>query len=1016
MPCNATSQLTNAPSVPLQVTMPTNNAQWAVFVQRLQDAINATRDAANRTGVNVVPAAYAVYDAAALPALSINGASAALDGTKSQFGKASLKLTATAATVSVSFTGYPIAITAYQRWIESVYIQSSRASIAGTLAVVTPSASYPVDISGTLLPATWGRLYGDCSLVADASTQATMTLTLTGCSVGDTFNLEGWQMEQAAGNTNLPSAFVNSAAPGSQDTLPDGSSFVRLAGSHASGNVAYNYKGVWASVTAYVTGDEVVYSGSYWLCLTGNTNSAPAQGNGNWQVVGAYNNYQGAWSSTVTYYAGQETTYNGNYWVAAATNTNSAPSTSNANWVIAGPTNLDKVADGTARFAVVNAAGMKGVSSVDANNRAGIDFTQSVHIGKSAENIAYTAPGTSAIAQTIQARLKADLLATDFGADPTGVQDSTGAMQAAINAAIAASATLRIPAGKYVVGALTYVPTSFNNEISIVGAGSATTILQAPSGATQPTLTVGSPSQSYFPSGFNFSGIQFGGVSTQSASIVAYNVNSSAWSDLLIAGAQTGLELYACINLTLTNCEIEQCAQFGINATHMASGPNTVVNMLTLDGCRLVNCGTTAFQVDYGGHIKLSRCDIEGNGPASSPTTASAIACGFNMNAGQPGVTLEGCWFEANNGTVQVQFDSGANAINDCLFVESGTAPKDLYVAGGTYMLRNIRCMSSLAPNVAESGSVGSGNWIISCAIPNISVDPTKTQVMGGTAPNVYAIAGNDVLVSGGYNRIGLRVAGSGQQIADQRNVPPIATANLRSKWSGQTISYSATAGTPATATISVTAASLLNGGSPIPYNAMSVGVSGTGGNTVTYYLYCDDAAYAGGAQTLVATTTGSDIYGSNSRVYVGSCAVTFPTSGSGSGSGSGGGGACVVVGAFGPSGRFDRDTACVDTPTGAVRVRNLKTSHQKCVRVEYNNATILTCSEDAPLMDGARKVFAVDALGEILDTSEGPSRVCSVESVGIKEVVSIDAGDVAYYAADNPDGPFALHHNKIIP
>jgi hypothetical protein len=98
------------------------------------------------------------------------------------------------------------------------------------------------------------------------------------------------------------------------------------------------------------------------------------------------------------------------------------------------------------------------------------------------------------------------------------------------------------------------------------------------------------------------------------------------------------------------------------------------------------------------------------------------------------------------------------------------------------------------------------------------------------------------------------------------------------------------------------------------------------------------------------------------------------------------------------------------------VSVRNLKTSHQKCVRVEYDNGTVLTCSEDAPLMDGQRKVPAIDALGEILDTSEGPSRVRGVESAGILEVVSIDAGDVAYYASDNPDGPFALHHNKIIP
>ncbi|MDE2470456.1 MAG: hypothetical protein KGL35_17350, partial [Bradyrhizobium sp.] len=288
------------------------------------------------------------------------------------------------------------------------------------------------------------------------------------------------------------------------------------------------------------------------------------------------------------------------------------------------------------------------------------------------------------------------------------------------------------------------------------------------------------------------------------------------------------------------------------------------------------------------------------------------------------------------------------------------------------------------------------------------------TDAQDGVVNGRMAMA--DVYNVGGANRVGLRIAGSGHQIGDQRQLPPIGSANLRSTWTGQTISYSATAGTPATATISVTAATLLMGGVSIAYNAMSVGVSGTGGNTVTYYLYFDDPGYAGGAQTLVATTTGSNIYGANGRVYAGSVAVTFPTSGSGSGIGSGGGGACVALGAFGPQGRFDRETRCVDTPDGAVKVRNLKTSHQKCVRVKYDNGTVLTCSEDAPLMDGQRKVLAVHALGEILDTSEGPSRVCSVESAGILEVVSIDAGDVAYYASDNPDGPFALHHNKTIP
>lgn len=211
MPCSSTSQLTNASTPVLPLTQPTTPAQWNYFVARLQDIINAVSGAANRQPVNVVPADFAVYNGSTLPALSIIGATSALDTTKHQFGAASLKLTATASTVTVEFSANPVLLQPNARWIESVYIQSSRPSIAGTLAIDTPAGSYPVDISGTLLPGTWGRLYGDCDLTADFSTTATMVLTLTGCSVGDTFNLEGWQIE--AGTGNLPSPFVNTTVP-----------------------------------------------------------------------------------------------------------------------------------------------------------------------------------------------------------------------------------------------------------------------------------------------------------------------------------------------------------------------------------------------------------------------------------------------------------------------------------------------------------------------------------------------------------------------------------------------------------------------------------------------------------------------------------------------------------------------------------------------------------------------------------------------------------------------------------
>jgi hypothetical protein len=116
---------------------------------------------------------------------------------------------------------------------------------------------------------------------------------------------------------------------------------------------------------------------------------------------------------------------------------------------------------------------------------------------------------------------------------------------------------------------------------------------------------------------------------------------------------------------------------------------------------------------------------------------------------------------------------------------------------------------------------------------------------------------------------------------------------NLSYKFTGA-ITFSAAAGSPATATISVGAGQSLIGSNPISCNAMSVGVTGTGGTTVTYYLYIDDPEFDGGSKTLVATTSTTVTFQADGRVFIGSATVNFPTSGSSSGGGSGGGGACV--------------------------------------------------------------------------------------------------------------------------
>lgn len=133
-------------------------------------------------------------------------------------------------------------------------------------------------------------------------------------------------------------------------------------------------------------------------------------------------------------------------------------------------------------------------------------------------------------------------------------------------------------------------------------------------------------------------------------------------------------------------------------------------------------------------------------------------------------------------------------------------------------------------------------------------------------------------------------VPGSGAQLGDQRNLKPITTMNTGSRFIGS-ISWNGAAGDPATATISVGAGSMLIGSQSVSYNAMSAGVSGTGGSTVTFDLYVEDGGYAGGTRTLIATSDKTARFQGDDRAWIGDVTILFPTSGTGEGTGNPGGG-----------------------------------------------------------------------------------------------------------------------------
>lgn len=100
--------------------------------------------------------------------------------------------------------------------------------------------------------------------------------------------------------------------------------------------------------------------------------------------------------------------------------------------------------------------------------------------------VGYLPAGSGAVATTVQAKLREIVSVKDFGADPSGVADSTAAIQAAIDARqTAGGGTVYLPAGTYKVTQIDLKPT-----VNILGDGITSTIIDG-QGAVDTIITDG---------------------------------------------------------------------------------------------------------------------------------------------------------------------------------------------------------------------------------------------------------------------------------------------------------------------------------------------------------------------------------------------------------------------------------------------------------------------------------------------------------------------------------------------
>ena len=375
-------------------------------------------------------------------------------------------------------------------------------------------------------------------------------------------------------------------------------------------------------------------------------------------------------------------------------------------------------------------------------------------------------------------------------------------------------------------------------------------------------------------------------------------------------------------------------------------------------------------------------------------------------------------WFKADGTASSTGESESAFAVvwGDQYPTLSVTAPGDaatglLYVGQTTY--------NNTGSAIAITGfPFDTRCYMASC----VSINNLDTEVADGTA---YArLAALDSTPVGGVNRLKLGVAGSGAQIGDQRNLPQLAVLNYRAKYA-PALSFSSAAGSPATATMTVGAATALIGNISVSYGTMSVSVTGTGGNAVTYFLYFDDPAYAGGTPVLNATTNGNDCYAANGRVFAGSISFTFPTSGSGSGGGLGG--LCVAddmwiseglrAGDAKPGDWFD----CVDLPTRLGKHRRqligVTRGIEECVRLITSGGARKVVSISTPFdLPDSRRLLAPKMLHELVLTDRGIEPVVEIQPVGPRPVSRNHLGGISYAGGEDPRYRIYSHNSTQKP
>ena len=326
----------------------------------------------------------------------------------------------------------------------------------------------------------------------------------------------------------------------------------------------------------------------------------------------------------------------------------------------------------------------------------------------------------------------------DFGADPTGVGNSTSAIQAAVNYAYANnSGEVYFPAGTYSITTISLTYTAART-VNIVGAGQKSTIFQKFDNSTTPFFdwSAGTFGEAYT----NFKSFYINGNNYTHRGIQLTLCARFYFEDITFAKCSVGLYNIGALLFEVNNC------QFKDNLTGYQSvmtGTVNKANAVAFNGGCFQGCSRWALDLGGAEGITINSVNMEQCGTATPPPGqiygVIAIRADIDAVTGYGKVTVNECWLEQNGGIGFFMdgpqtFGNGTLSVNNT-FIYNTSGGNVATINDGNFYCDNITAASAGDTVTASCNNTSFTNSTI-----HTLIDVSTTKVYQGLGGNFAQI------------------------------------------------------------------------------------------------------------------------------------------------------------------------------------------------------------------------------------------------------------------------------------